>query len=100
MRAWIFEDKRWGELGERRWAVEWYEVTPKVLARIAADPDHEIDFDSELASMVLPCKTRALAMTRARAVLGSGKSFFGAVQVQEQVVDWMCQEDRVGTWEN
>ena len=99
-RVWIYEERTWGQLGQRRWIAEWYAIKPQAKARIDADPDHEIDWDRDLLCETVAAKTKEAAIAKARAILESGRAFCGSVLVNEQVVDWMCEEDRVGTWEN
>jgi hypothetical protein len=106
MRVWVYPEKVYEELGAKRWEVEWQTVSPKALKRIAEAEARgeydEVDIDSDLIShfVVYPHRAKGLAMAYARKMVNCANSAFASVMVQEQVVDWYVEEDRIAEWSN
>jgi hypothetical protein len=96
-RVWVYNEKRFGELGETRWAVTWYEITTKGQARVDADPDYELDFDRDLDCCYRNYPTKAAALRFAPKY--AAKSFFGTATVTKEVLEWMSEGDNVGCFE-
>lgn len=102
MRALVYSASRkgspaYGDVGDRRWECEWYELTTAAKARAAADPDYEFDHDTDFACRVTVHGSKGLAVAAARKVAPSAA--YGYAVVQEHVLDWMVEEDRVAEWE-
>jgi hypothetical protein len=100
MRVWVYPEKVHEELGARRFVVEWEELRPECKARDTGQENDEFDYDRDLHYLIKPFKQREDAERYARKIVDEGKTFFGCARVQEQVVDWYVEEDRVASWEN
>lgn len=98
MRVWIYHEKCYGNLGDRRFQVEWEVLSPSAEKKIAKDPEYEVDFHCDLDYEQLHFKTKAEAMAAAQKIADSGATFFGRALVEEQVVDWVSEDDRVAEW--
>lgn len=85
-----------GHIGNRRWECEWYELTPAAAKR-HEQPDYEHDHDRDEVTRVSVHNSKSAAIAAAKKVVGD--SVYGCAIVQEHVLDWMCEEDRVGEWE-
>jgi len=91
MRVKLYPEIEWGELGDRRWRVEWYEARP------GADFENfepDIDAVRKLRSF----KTEVAAKAFAKKMIAADKCVYGDACVQEQVVDWFVEEDNVAEW--
>lgn len=97
MRVRVWQEKRYGELGETRWAVNWYTVTPKGQKRIDASPDYEVDFDRDLECNYEHFTTQAAARNFAATV--ACDSFFGTATVVKEILDWMSEADNIACFE-
>jgi hypothetical protein len=99
VRVWVYPEKKYEELGARRWVAEWDELRPGCKAKDTTQENDEFDYDRDLIkrSVALPNKDDAIAA--ANRVLESGAPFFGVVEVQEQVVDWYVEGDRIAHWD-
>lgn len=87
----------YGHIGDRRWECEWYELTAAGQKRHDADPDYEHDHDRDEVCCVSVHKTKDDAVAAAQKA--APESVYGCAIVQEHVLDWMVEEDRVGEWE-
>lgn len=92
MRVWLWQDKEYGDVGARRWLVEWWDVTPKARRRIEAaeargDYD-EYDFDRDLvcSKRAFPPRAKGLAIAYAKRVAGGELNAFGCAKVMQQIV--------------
>lgn len=83
-------------LGARRWECEWFELTPGAKRRYA-EPDYEHDHDRDEVCRVSVHATKDAAVDAARRVVKD--SVYGCAIVQEHVLDWFVEEDRVADWE-
>jgi hypothetical protein len=86
-----------GRLGNRRWECEWYALTAAGQKRHDADPEYEHDHDRDEECCVSVHRTKDEAIAAARTV--APESVYGCALVQEHVLDWMVEEDRVAEWE-
>jgi hypothetical protein len=89
----------WAEFGAERWEVEWIEVTPSARKRVEADSsDYDPDVDTVTCARYY--KTEAIAKREARRWWKRRSDWlaYGSVTVTKQVVDWLCEEDRVAEW--
>jgi hypothetical protein len=98
MRVWVYPDREYADFGAERLSVEWEEMTPRALKRLAADPDYQWDMDTDICTRSEVFQSLVLARQRAKRVLRSGKTAFGQVRIQRQAVDWFVEEDRVAEW--
>ena len=87
----------YGKLGERRWECEWYMLTASAQKRFDADPNYEHDHDRDEVCHTSVHKTKDAAIAAGKKV--AGESVYGSALVQEHVLDWFVEEDRVGEWE-
>lgn len=102
MRALVYSESRkgapvFGRLGDRRWECEWYELTDGARKRHDADPNYEHDHDRDEVTVVTVHATKDAAIESGRK--HAPGSVYGCAMVQEHVLDWMCEEDRVAEWE-
>jgi hypothetical protein len=102
MRALIYSESRrgkpvFGRIGARRWECEWYELTAAARKRYDADPHYEHDHDRDEVTRVEVFPTKDAAVAHAKTV--AGDSVYGCAIVQEHVLDWFVEEDRVADWE-
>lgn len=86
-----------GNIGDRRWECEWFELTKAARKRFDADPDYEHDHDTDEVCRVTVHRTKAEAIAAAKSV--ASNSVYGCAIVQEHVLEWFVEEDRVGEWE-
>jgi hypothetical protein len=86
----------YGTLGARRWECEWYELTPAARERYK-QPDYEHDHDRDEVCCVSVHKTKDAAIRAGRKAADG--SVYGCAIVQEHVLEWFVEEDRVGDWE-
>lgn len=100
MRVWIYPEKEYAELGAVRWEVEWQTLTKGARKRQDADPDYEVDYDTDLTNWYQTFTTEQAAQEYAQRVVNKGETFFGSATVTKQVVDWYVEEDRVAEWAN
>lgn len=98
MRVWIYLEKTWGNLGDRRFQVEWEVLSASAEKKVAKDPEYEVDFHWDFDYEQLHFRTKPEAMAAAQKAADSGASYFGRACVEEQVVDWVSEEDRVAEW--
>jgi hypothetical protein len=106
MRVWVYPEKVYEDFGAKRWEVEWYEVTEKARARVAAAEakgeydEFDIDRDIVARAVPFPHRSKGLAIAFAKRKAHSEKSAFGHATVTEQTVDWYVEEDRIAEWVN
>ena len=98
MRAWIYHEKTYGVIGATRWQVEWEVLNDSAAKRVAKDPEYEVDFHWDFDYGQLHFKTKAEAMAAAKAVVEAGDTYFGRATVEEQVVDWLSEDDGIAEW--
>lgn len=92
MRVLVYPEKQYEEFGARRW-----DVSTEFVKKSAMGKD-DIDMDSDIEYVHRPCKTREAALDAAKKLVAHERIAFGAVRIQEQVVDWFVEEDRVAEW--
>lgn len=102
MRTLVYSESRkgapvFGNIGNRRWECEWFELTPAAQKRYDADPNYEHDHDRDDVCRVSVHRTKAAAIAAGRKA--AGESVYGCAIVQEHVLDWFVEEDNVGDWE-
>jgi hypothetical protein len=91
MQVWTYPEKRREELGAKRWEVRWW------TRRAGTDANAEdIDFDRDIEENGRAFKTYPAAKAFAEKIYP--ESCFGCASIQQQVVDWFVEEDRVAEW--
>lgn len=98
MKVFVWPEKTREELGSERWDVEWYELRPEKRNADTTQENDDFDYDRDLIIRHLAVQTKGDAIAAANRILESGASFFGAIAVQKQVVDWYVEEDRIAEW--
>jgi hypothetical protein len=98
MLVWVYPEKVHEPWGARRWTVEWEQLRPECKAADTTQENDGFDYDRDLRHIRKPFKTQAAAQKFARELVANGKTFFGVANVQEEVVDWYVEEDRVAHW--
>lgn len=93
-KVWVYPERKFEELGAERWHLSWEAVKPAAL-----DKD-DIDIDEDIVWLSVNYKSKEAAIKRARKVVDSFTTAFGAVTVTRQVVDWFVEEDRIAEWAN
>jgi hypothetical protein len=96
MKVFVYPEKTREELGTKRWQISWEQLRDSAKNKQGDD----IDFDADLVSGSAAYPTEEKAREAAKRVLESGKPYFGAVTLSQQVVDWFVEEDRVAEWRN
>lgn len=87
----------YGTIGDRRWECEWHALTKDAEKRFWADSNYEHDHDMDEICRVTIHKTKDAAIAAGtRVAVGS---VYGCAIVQEHILDWFVEEDRVGEWE-
>ncbi len=94
MRVWTYPEETMEEFGARRWQVEWHTVRPGVDT--SPNASYDFDWDNDLVCHIANYKTEAAAKKAAKRV--APLSAFGVATIEEQVVDWFVEEDRVAEW--
>lgn len=94
MQVWTYPEKEMAEFGARGWEVEWW--TLRDGAKQDAEGDYDWDNDLESNSERFPTREAAVDFAKQVALV----SHFGVAQLQEQVVDWYVEEERVAEWTN
>lgn len=94
MRVFVYPEKVYEELGARRWHISWEQLKDGLEIK----PGQDVDFDSDIYNVFAAYKTKDAATKAAKRILKSGKPYFGAITLTEQVVDWFVEEDRIAEW--
>ena len=93
-RVFVYPEKEWRNLGEKRWQISWEELRKSVELA----PGKDIDFDADVFTVYRVFDAKSAAEAAAKKIILTGKPFFGAVSLQEQIVDWFVEEDKVAEW--
>lgn len=92
-RVWLYPEREWRTLGERRWIAQWDVLRPGAdLSDDSREPGEMIDTARKA------CRTKAAAMRAATRAVSDGAAAFGYAEVYEQAVDWMVEADGIGEW--
>jgi hypothetical protein len=92
MRAWLFPEKQYAEIGQERWEVSADIVKPSAVG-------DEIDIDTDIQHLAWAFATASKARAYAQeVVLTRNDLAFGCTRIQKQVVDWFVEEDRICKW--
>lgn len=104
MRVWLWQEKEYGDVGARRWLVEWYTVRPKAKARVEAaeargeldeyDPDRDIECNERSFGP----KAKGAAVAFAKRVAVGELSAYGCARVIPQIVSTEEAPDGFGEW--
>ncbi|HXI13457.1 MAG TPA: hypothetical protein VNM92_12565 [Thermoanaerobaculia bacterium] len=96
----VYPEKTYKPLGDRRFEVEWQVLTDGARKRFEADPDYEHNHDRDECSVVAHYTTKKAALKAAQRVLDTVETVYGVVTVVEQVVEWYVEEDQIAEWTN
>jgi hypothetical protein len=94
--VWVYPERTFEKLGAVRYHVSWEQVKKSAEARL--ERDNDFDPDSDIDYLFVNCPTQDAAMQRAREIVKSGVTAFGAVTITRQIVDWYVEEDRIAEW--
>jgi hypothetical protein len=95
LRVWVYA-YGWHELGAVRYEAQWVIVKPEARDKSALD----IDADTDTHTEYFPEKDAAMA--RAQEVCDTTPETelcFGSIAIQQQLVEWFVEEDRVAHWQ-
>ena len=102
-RVWIHGANKWGDLGARRWVVEWWTMRPEASSRIVAaapnSADADADPDTDFVCHYKAFKTKDAAANYAQMLVDADKTAHGESSVYQQEVVWFVKEDQVAKWE-
>jgi len=88
----VYPERTWEFIGAVRWDVSTELVKPSSIGSQDIDPDIDIEY------VHVPKTTWDGAVKTAKRLVKHQRIAFGAVRVQKQIVDWLCEEDHVAEW--